>query len=379
MKKSMLRSFFGTVLAATLMAFYPATSLADARPAGNETRSGGSVVRTPSGRLRLADFYFEREGQARVRVGQDLVNTIRRAIDWVDYELRLDKLDSLKSAIFGPHSEYIFVEKLPVDCGFLDHTEINERHGDLEPIGCTLGYLTYIVPNKFVELPLEDQALFIVHERLHNVAPKTSYDVKVDVVRAMNLYLEKIYPAKVKAFIETALGKNDLPKEILSDKEIEVLNKLPLRISQLNFVGSHQPKLFTSLSFTRSGSVVTFSPIKPQNTTHWEMAQLSVDCRDCSLAPSQQLRLYLPQYGGEIRATLKSAKLSIDTNMNRDEEQGAFYTLVDSVDTYDKQLLKQLWVGFCVGVELLSFEMAEPIAALPTRAKFPSPHAACFE
>ncbi len=66
--------------------------------------------------------------------------------------------------------------------------------------------------------------------------------------------------------------------------------------------------------------------------------------------------------------------------MNRTDEESVFYFLLaNPIQIQNEEALRDFWKGFCVGIELLTFQLAGPIAALGSRSERWRAHAGCFE
>lgn len=83
------------------------------------------------------------------------------------------------SEVVGRRVRYRFVDTLPdlEDCSEAARNETRLPAGaTLKDVACTLGPVTWIVRSAFLKLSLRDQALLVIHERLHSHAIRSGAD-----------------------------------------------------------------------------------------------------------------------------------------------------------------------------------------------------------
>jgi hypothetical protein len=150
--------------------------------------------------------------------------------------------------IYNELIEYRFVGHLPSDCQYMTRENLPSDLKVLD-IACTKGYVTYIIPSYFKKLNVTQQTLLLVHERLQFFAPEQPYDIKTEVIRAFDLLLTRYYSA----------AQSASEKEIFSDDEVFLLNRLSVRFRQLNNDKGEKHGAGTSLHFLKTGAALETS------------------------------------------------------------------------------------------------------------------------
>lgn len=185
------------------------------------TRGGGTIV-VDGTTYRLADLYFKPLPYA----GYTFDQPIEEVLD--DVKLISDKLrlgleeNFLKVHVYNPLVEYRFVAALPESCQFIPNENLPGGLKKLN-VGCTEGYITYLIPGLFLKLSAQERALLILHERLHSVAPNQPYEIKTDFIRALHILLERYLPA----------FKNRNAQFEFSPEELNLVQVLRRRVHQL--------------------------------------------------------------------------------------------------------------------------------------------------
>jgi len=225
---------------------------AGAAPAVQEIRNGGSVL--VGGRVyQLGDLHFRPLPHEGFGLDQTLEAELRRIRHLVTYRLGIDFNDFdgrefFEEYVFNPYVEFRLVAKLPAHCRFYDAENL-PPNAQQEHVGCTDGAITFIDPAVYSKLPtVLDQALFIIHERLHALAPLQPYDLKTDLVLALYL-ISNAYREDAPELTEG--------ESLFSPEELRVVNRLNRRIRQLT--GRIRSRDFmTEVRFTHGGGTFIF-------------------------------------------------------------------------------------------------------------------------
>ena len=208
--------------------------------ASKEVGNGGALIQIGEKQYDLADLHFKPLAHSRLEFDnalteellsqQQLLRTLRtplhkvvpRPNSLVPGGTLYFPVDFYDQHVFNPLVEYRFVEKLPDICRPIS-TENLPFLSVRTPAACTIGKITYLLPGPFIELPLLQKALLIVHERLHASNPDDPFDIKVDVVKALAILRGKVIPAILSENWEFQLSEADW----------ETLNVLERRVAQL--------------------------------------------------------------------------------------------------------------------------------------------------
>ncbi|MCM2279052.1 MAG: hypothetical protein NDJ89_13335 [Oligoflexia bacterium] len=185
---------------ALLAALILGASASSACAAGGETQNGGSVIIDGS-TYQLADLKFRPLEHELWQMDEKLVAELQQMFSLLrDIGIRMFRASGyrfgslLQDEVFGPTVEYRLVSKLPAGCAFIPSE--NLPYGTLvEPVGCTRGSITYLLPAALARLDLEQTALLILHERLHAFAPEQPYEVKTDFINGLHYLRTRYQPA----------------------------------------------------------------------------------------------------------------------------------------------------------------------------------------
>jgi hypothetical protein len=192
---------------------------------GSEVGGGGNVVVLPDDSVHLADPFIvrpaedgiqsfkdlhpsliaelERIGKLLVRLGaatDDHIDTKasnralseeeKRQIRMTRYLTRDFQAKFLISNIENPVTEYKFVDQFPSSCrpvGDIGPTPDGYR---VRELGCTKGPTTYILKEYFEKLSIREQALSLVHERMHGLIRDFEHHFITDVTQGLKILLD---------------------------------------------------------------------------------------------------------------------------------------------------------------------------------------------
>ncbi len=166
--------------------------------AGHEVQNGGSVILVGENTYKLADLAFRPLSGNKLSFAPELESKFTEIRSQME-EILLSPFtdaqgrDFFDSQVFNPYVDYVFVASLPSFCRFYS-SENFENTAHLMNIACTSGHVTYILPELFESLVLEDKAFLLLHERLHAFAPLEPYDVKSEIVAALFFLHTHFFP-----------------------------------------------------------------------------------------------------------------------------------------------------------------------------------------
>jgi hypothetical protein len=221
------------LLSLVVVAFILANGLAMA-PAfatkGTEGGNGGSVV-IDGKTYQIADLHFVPQDFGQFQFDSELKTKLKSFQELLDKHffgttIALDQergsIELFDREVFNPLIEYRLVSKLPSDCTFIPAENLPLVTSAV-PIACTKGKLTFILPDYFSKLDLQQQALLIVHERMHALFPSEPYELKVDVIKALYVLTGRYQAALIAG--DTSFR--------FTDEEYDSVRILPYRLNQL--------------------------------------------------------------------------------------------------------------------------------------------------
>jgi hypothetical protein len=164
--------------------------------------------------------------------------------------------DFFRDDVLSTFVEYEFVETLP-PCQFVPRERLPEE-AEVFEAACTQGSRTFIRPDKYALLSVEQRALLLIHERLHDLAPRELIDVKVGFTRGLYRLFSKYWPAL------------DAGKETIewTDEEFSDLNNFSYRAFQLS--GRPTAKA-NHVAFTRDGGVLKVRELPTRRLPTWKV------------------------------------------------------------------------------------------------------------
>ena len=198
--------------------------------AGNESGNGGSGILLKNGEVILADPYIiDATGcDTCGTLGQDLSAGLKDAGRvLVRFGATADSdygAAFIRDSVFSPFVEYRFVDELPAHCAQEQNEDeyvVPDEQGTWVPLACTKGWVTSIRKSFFSKMKLREQVKLIVHERLHHHAPQAAHVHIADLTQALDL------------FFKINDREQNGEKPMLSDQDVNRLQRLPLRITQL--------------------------------------------------------------------------------------------------------------------------------------------------
>ncbi|HUP56703.1 MAG TPA: hypothetical protein VM598_04570, partial [Bdellovibrionota bacterium] len=191
---------------------------------GSGGRGGNDAIRLPDDTIVLADPYVIRNGtrgeldptliteldrvdKLLFRYGADVTPNVRVTPSFIPGYLEfrkeelwrpMDRTIFMERQVFNPLVEYRFVDSMPegVHC---DRPRLGPLPEGAEafPIACTQGWVTWIQGAAFKKLNLRQQAVLIVHERVHAVTgQETPHELIADLsdslLLSLSLYNEQL-------------------------------------------------------------------------------------------------------------------------------------------------------------------------------------------
>ncbi len=285
--------------------------------AGQETRNGGNVIVMEDGKTyRLADLHFKTEESGRLSIDGTIQREIRGLWSGLHLILELGHLDSsgkdfFRHEVLGPYTEFRFTETLPEGCSFLQASELTlPRNAFLAPAGCTLEGVTYLKPSVYHQLPLRQQMLLLLHERMHAFNCSMALVHKMELIQAYEILLEKFFPA-YRATVGSEAPEADTEFS-LTDQELEILNRLSTRTRQL--ISATAPsRRATELTFTRDGGILRCRNVPGQTPLPlWQLDHENVRVHVGSTIEQGpfdgMIAYYSGGYGGSIRGSIQFRK-----------------------------------------------------------------------
>ena len=175
---------------------------------GNVSGGGGAII-LPDDSVILADPYTPRVGSDSVgelslplraeleHIG-DLIVRYGASYPSSDgaltmYRQTLQVISSfISESVFDPLIEYRFVPRLPdtPECATPHHTTFTEA-GTLENLACSMGPFTWIRVDLFQRMTLREQALTILHERLHTTVTPLPEEAIADITDGVRILLHR--------------------------------------------------------------------------------------------------------------------------------------------------------------------------------------------
>jgi hypothetical protein len=139
---------------------------------------------------------------------------------WNTYEPSSKFREFIFNNVLANTTEYLYVKQLPCS----DASDMVDENGDFpNDYGCTIHGTTYILRNKFEAMSFRDQALGILHERLHAYAPNAPHRWITGWIKAVRKQLE----------ILEAQRNGD--RSLISADDIAVMNSLMTFSQRLGF------------------------------------------------------------------------------------------------------------------------------------------------
>jgi hypothetical protein len=206
---------------------YPKPASAE-KGGGTDIGRGGNVVVLPDDTVHLADPFIVRPAQDQVhpfsdfngalrgeieRIGRLMVRlgvAIDESIDekpwktrkpteaekkqtrYLRYSTRDAQAKFIVSNVEDPLTEYVLVDKFPSSCvpkGDIGPTPDGNAYRVVE-LACTQGPTTYILKDIFSKLSIREQALSIIHERLHGMRREFPHYLVTDVTQGLGVLLD---------------------------------------------------------------------------------------------------------------------------------------------------------------------------------------------
>lgn len=208
------------------MALVPALSWAGGgHGGGTDVGGGGNVVILPDDSVHLADPYIERPAQEAVHPFTDFRPELKAEIEVIgrlmvrlgaavdesidakalgrnpsDEEKRQARVSRYVSRdaqakfiamnVESPVTEYVFVKEFPDSCKPVgDVGPVPDGYRVVE-IGCTQGPTTYFIKDAFLKLSVREQALSVIHERMHGLIRDFPHHFVTDVTQGLGILLD---------------------------------------------------------------------------------------------------------------------------------------------------------------------------------------------
>lgn len=213
-----------------VIAFLMMASFSAFATKGSEGGNGGSVV-IDGKTYQIADLHFVPQEFGQYQFDPELKAKLKSFHDLLykhffgtQVALQQDgaSIELFDREIFNPLVEYRLVSKLPSDCSFIPQENLPLVKSTVA-VACTKGKLTFILPDYFSKLDLQQKALLIVHERMHALFPSEPYELKVDVIKALYVLTGRY---------QAALDAGDTSFRF-TDEEYDTVRILPYRLNQL--------------------------------------------------------------------------------------------------------------------------------------------------
>jgi hypothetical protein len=282
--------------------------------AGQETRNGGNVILMEDGKTyELADLHFKSDETGRLSLDREMRFEIERLAVGLELILELrhedgDGNDFFKHAVLGPYAEFRLTEQLPEDCSFVRASELPlPKDATLAPAGCTLEGVTYLRPSVYHQLPLQQQMLLVLHERMHAFNGRMALAHKMELIQAYSIILEKFFPAYVAA-LRSSAPDGDAAFSLTND-ELQILNRLSTNTRRL--ISATAPsRRATELTFTRDGGILRSRNVPGQTPLPlWQLDSQQVRLHVGSFIEQGphvfSVAGYAGGYGGSIRGPIE--------------------------------------------------------------------------
>ncbi len=225
------------------------TSAFAGQDGGNSSGGGGAITR-PDDSVVLADpFVIRHESEGTGELSDEIIAELQRA-GWIlvqygaeySFMAKLSFFDDNSALIFPqanrirPHSytaafinnhvlrgtiEYRFVADLPDYNTCHQHRMVALPEGASEQlVACTVGPITWIKESLFRRMSVREQALTVIHERLHTLSPGLPEEIIADITTSLGTALE-LYNAQARG-----------ERPMLTDLQVNRLQRLMMRIMQ---------------------------------------------------------------------------------------------------------------------------------------------------
>jgi hypothetical protein len=236
--------------------------------------AAGAVVLLPDDTVKLADSYVSDPNSKDRKSFRDLNPLIQREIERAGYFLvrygadvdatvpsvpgvrpsEEERKSTLKSGYMSRDVQAKFVieqieDPLTVDYYFVDalpaglcDSSFRSQAGNIpsstgtqvKEFGCTAGPSTYILKSLFAELSVRDQALAIIHERLHALGLEYQELLVADVVAGLNTVLGLYNQEQITGVTAAAANRPSL-----TDTQMSAITFLIKRISQMGLAAGN--------------------------------------------------------------------------------------------------------------------------------------------
>lgn len=223
-KSNILRALLPLVLIATIHAAWASS--------GGKEGGGDGYIILKDDSIVLADPFVARFGSdfdLSSELKDELKHAGRLLVQYgAAYVSRFSLNDYRDSAfiqkhVLNPLVEYRFVSKLPQNQACQTQYTVEglpDGARDAGGIACTQGMITWILKTPFLQMTLRQQAMLIIHERLHSLSYLVPHEFIADILQGLNAVLD--------IYNEEAGGG----RAILSDAQVSAISTMMERIWQ---------------------------------------------------------------------------------------------------------------------------------------------------
>src|SRR3989338_3092756 len=209
---------------------------------GTEVGSGGSVI-VRDNEVILADPFVKKFNTPEVGERWTFSNELNVYLHHI--QTLLERYGVLANEntffwdkkIFSDKVEYRYTEELPCNDSMTIQDDIP---GEVASYGCTQGNITWFKESLFKKLNLKQQALAVIHERLHSFSPE-SHDVLSDFISILQMMLT-LQNEQFQGQYRT-----------LSQDEIDAIYRLRQRAEELGFKISPKADAYSREIFPNGG------------------------------------------------------------------------------------------------------------------------------
>lgn len=232
---------------------------------GTDVGGGGNIVILPDDTIHMADAYVQHPERQDPHEYKDLSPELRGEIEkstrmlvrygaavekWLNpdllgrwphppelimaekggYTTRNAQAGWFREQIWAPEIRYVFTDKIPETC---------HPVGDIGPVpngyrvvevGCTEGNTTFILKQYFDKMSLREQALAMIHERMHGILGQKPHGLVTSTTQGLGLVLD------------LAQKQKQGNRPVLSNDDLSVLNYMVDSIDQLGLTGNGVPQ-----------------------------------------------------------------------------------------------------------------------------------------
>jgi hypothetical protein len=178
--------------------------------------NGGSVV-VNGVEYSLADLYFKPHGGDSFTFDDRLRGRLKLLQEYYG-KWHIGTHAFFAGHIFSELVQYYFTATLPAGCD----DPVDTTTGIGIQFACTKGFVTWIIPEYFIKLPLEQRVAAIIHERLHAFVPSQPHEVISPFVKGTVVF-------------QTLYGEDGTAKKWLQDEEVSILDQMRFAARQIGF------------------------------------------------------------------------------------------------------------------------------------------------